>query len=56
MAPKYSAPITFSSTILWAKQIGDAATNGYEVIFRQPRIRELFSVSPVSSREILKLV
>lgn len=48
IAPKYPNPITFADGILWAKQLGDAATNGYSVIFRQPRVREFLSDSPVS--------
>lgn len=47
-APKSSGPITFNSTINWAKQVEHTAQEGYNVIFRQPRMYELFTVTPVS--------
>ncbi|CAG9862577.1 unnamed protein product [Phyllotreta striolata] len=46
-APKSLGPVTFESALLWAKQVGNAAKAGYEVIFRQPRIYELFIDTPV---------
>lgn len=46
--PKSHQPVTFSSVLNYASQVGDAAKSGYEVVFRQPRIHELFSVTPVS--------
>ncbi|CAG9835625.1 unnamed protein product [Diabrotica balteata] len=45
--PKSENTITFSSAILWAKQIGNAAKMGYDVVFRQPRVHELFTDTPV---------
>ncbi|CAH1170402.1 unnamed protein product [Phaedon cochleariae] len=45
-APKSEGPVTFSSALLWAKQLGNAAKTGYDVVFRQPRIHELFSDTP----------
>ncbi|KAJ8984001.1 hypothetical protein NQ317_006854 [Molorchus minor] len=44
--PKSAEPISFSSALLWARQVGDAAKLGYEVIFRQPRLHEMFSDTP----------
>nr|XP_023024228.1 uncharacterized protein LOC111512356 [Leptinotarsa decemlineata] len=46
-APKPSETVIFSSVLLWAKQIGNAAKTGYDVVFRQPRMHELFSDTPV---------
>lgn len=46
-APKVSHHINFSSALSWATQIGEAARIGYEVIFRQPRLHEIFSETPV---------
>ncbi|XP_028138980.1 uncharacterized protein LOC114333224 isoform X2 [Diabrotica virgifera virgifera] len=45
--PKSENTVTFSSAILWAKQIGNAAKIGYDVVFRQPRVHELFTDTPV---------
>lgn len=32
----------------WAKDIGDTATLGYEVLFREPRLFEVIAETPVS--------
>lgn len=45
--PKCQGPITFSSVLIYASQVGDAAKSGYEVVFRQPRMHELVSDTPV---------
>lgn len=47
--PKSQGPITFSSALTYACQIGDAAKSGYEVVFRQPRMHELVSDTPVNT-------
>lgn len=46
--PKSHEPVIFSSVLIYASQLGDAAKSGYEVVFRQPRMHELVSVTPVS--------
>ncbi|CAH0554437.1 unnamed protein product [Brassicogethes aeneus] len=45
--PKDLRPVNFSTAILWAQQIGDSAKTGYSVTLRQPRLHEMFSVTPV---------
>lgn len=45
--PKSPNPIIYEDAILWARQLGEAAKIGYEVVFRQPRLRELYSETPV---------
>lgn len=45
-----SEPTTFSSALEWAKSLGDFARMGYNVIFRQPKIREFFEVTPVMTK------
>ncbi|XP_056641700.1 uncharacterized protein LOC130448364 [Diorhabda sublineata] len=45
--PKSTEPVTFSSALVWAKQIGNLAKMGYDVVFRQPRIHELFAATPI---------
>ncbi|RZC33190.1 calponin -likey domain-containing protein, partial [Asbolus verrucosus] len=45
-SPKTQHPVSFSSAISWAQQIGQAAKIGYEVIFRQPRLHEMLSETP----------
>lgn len=47
VAPRSSESPVFSSALLWAKQIGQAAKLGYDVVFRQPRMYEFFNDSPV---------
>lgn len=47
-APKSQQPVTFASSLEWARQIGDTARGGYSVIFRQPRLHEFFVDTPVS--------
>lgn len=54
-APKSPNPITFADALLWGKQIGDVATSGYEVIFRQPRARELYTKTSVRKLFINKI-
>lgn len=46
--PKVQGPIIFSSVLTYAMQVGDVAKSGYEVVFRQPRMYELVSATPVS--------
>lgn len=46
--PKCQGPITFSSVLTYARQVGDVAKSGYEVVFRQPRMYEFTSDTPVS--------
>lgn len=46
-APKSQHPVTFASALEWARQIGDAARGGYNVVFRQPRLHEFFVDTPV---------
>ncbi|KAJ3625935.1 hypothetical protein MTP99_016467 [Tenebrio molitor] len=46
VSPKSGHPASFSSAVAWAKQMGEAARKGYEVILRQPRLHEIFSESP----------
>lgn len=50
-APKSPHAITFSSAVQWARQIGDAARCGYNVVFRQPRLHEFFVDTPVSTQQ-----
>lgn len=45
--PKPDEPVSFDSAILWAQQTGNAAKMGYEVVFREPRLHEMFSDTPV---------
>lgn len=54
-APKEIQPVSFNSALQWAKHLGDAAVLGYEVIYRQPRIHELITDTPVSTHFLLSL-
>ncbi|GJQ75950.1 hypothetical protein Trydic_g18006 [Trypoxylus dichotomus] len=45
--PKSQSPITFKSAIDWAKIIGETASIGYELIFREPRLFEIIADTPV---------
>ncbi|CAH1991416.1 unnamed protein product [Acanthoscelides obtectus] len=45
--PKASSHITFASALMFAEQLGQAAKIGYDVVFRQPRMYELFASTPV---------
>ncbi|GLV32764.1 uncharacterized protein CBL_00529 [Carabus blaptoides fortunei] len=45
-APRSPKPTSFKDGLLWAKYLGQAATAGYDVIFRQPKIKELFEITP----------
>nr|CAH7757090.1 unnamed protein product [Callosobruchus chinensis] len=45
--PKASSHITFASALVWAEQLGQAAKIGYDAVFRQPRMYELFASTPV---------
>ncbi|VEN46286.1 unnamed protein product [Callosobruchus maculatus] len=45
--PKASSHITFASALAWAEQLGQAAKIGYDAVFRQPRMYELFASTPV---------
>lgn len=47
IAPRSPKPTSFKDGLLWAKYLGQAATAGYDVIFRQPKIKELFEITPV---------
>lgn len=38
---------TFSSALAWAKEIGEAAQNKFDVIFREPRLYEMYQESPI---------
>lgn len=44
---KENHPISFDSALDWAEQIGKAANLGFEVIYRQPRIHEISTETPV---------
>ncbi|KAJ8920301.1 hypothetical protein NQ315_011962 [Exocentrus adspersus] len=46
-APSPSEPVSFSSAMLWAEQVGNAAKIGYDAVFRQPSIDEVFTDTPV---------
>ncbi|XP_063907710.1 uncharacterized protein LOC135125895 [Zophobas morio] len=43
---KCTHPVSFASAIFWAKEMGEAAKNGYEVILKQPRLHEIYSETP----------
>ncbi|KAI4461902.1 heparanase [Holotrichia oblita] len=45
--PKSQNPITFKSAMDWAKDIGDTASLGYEVLFREPRLFEVIAETPI---------
>lgn len=38
---------TFTSALAWAKEIGEAAQSKFEVIFREPRVYEMYEESPI---------
>lgn len=46
-APRFVEPTSFINAMQWAKFVGDAAKEGYDVIFRQPKIREFYESTPV---------
>ncbi|XP_044266264.1 uncharacterized protein LOC123012424 [Tribolium madens] len=46
VSPKSAHPVSFDSAISWAKQLGEAAKIGYQVILRQPRLHEIYSETP----------
>lgn len=52
--PKSAEPVTFLSVLAYARQVGDAAKSGYGVVFRQPRMHELVSLTPVSNKNEVK--
>ncbi|XP_018564316.1 putative protein tag-278 [Anoplophora glabripennis] len=39
-------PVSFYSTLLWAEQVGNAAKIGYDVVFRHPKLNDIFSDTP----------
>ncbi|XP_050310397.1 uncharacterized protein LOC126746276 [Anthonomus grandis grandis] len=45
--PKEKHPITFKSAMEWALKVGNAATLGYDVVFREPRLFEITHDTPV---------
>ncbi|XP_066253298.1 calponin homology domain-containing protein DDB_G0272472-like [Euwallacea similis] len=45
--PKDDRPATFPSAIQWARKVGEAASLGYDVIFREPRVTEFIRDTPV---------
>ncbi|XP_066139321.1 uncharacterized protein [Euwallacea fornicatus] len=45
--PKDNQPTTFFSAMRWARKVGEAASLGYDVIFREPRITEFTRDTPV---------
>ncbi|XP_076265337.1 uncharacterized protein LOC143199418 isoform X2 [Rhynchophorus ferrugineus] len=45
--PKDLSPVTFKSAMEWTQRVEEAAYAGYDVIFREPRLREITRDSPV---------
>lgn len=49
--PRSHNSVTFSTALDWAKEVGEAARNGFDVILRTPRVYEFFVDTPVSILE-----
>ncbi|XP_044754620.1 uncharacterized protein LOC123313703 [Coccinella septempunctata] len=45
--PRSRNPATFETALEWAKEVGEAGRNGFDVILRTPRVFEFFVDTPV---------